>query len=161
MNETLACRGCRHQLTSDAGCALCLGVKPHLVVSAAVDEDAVSLATVATEAVSILRKQMAHVKTQVRSMPTYDPLLAQEARAIANTLAKLLDSARKVVQDGADAVSAMSFEERANLFLEWTGSLPGVYRRRLIERLMAQNEDKLALVGSKSQTQGESDVAVN
>lgn len=138
MNETLACRGCRHPLTSDLGCALCLGVKPHLVVSSAVDEDSVPLATVASEAVGMLRKQLTHLKSQVRL--GYNPELAGEVRAIANTLAKLLDSARKVVQDGADAVDAMSFQERAALFTEWTGSLPAVYRRKLIESLVAQNE---------------------
>lgn len=139
MAEILACRGCRHELTSDAGCALCLPVKPHLVVASAVDEDSVSLATVAGEAVSMLRKQLLRAKQAEKLSVAYDPLLAGDVRAIANTLAKVLDSARKVVQDGADAVGAMSFQEKAALFLEWTATLPGAYRRRLIERLMEQS----------------------
>lgn len=139
MSEILACRGCRHPLTSDAGCALCLPMKPHLVVSSAVDEDAVPLATVAGEAVSLLRKQLEYNKNQTKLIaPSYDPVLANEARAIANTLAKLLDSARKVVQDGADAVGSMSFQEKAALFMEWAATLPGAYRRRLVEQLMGQ-----------------------
>ncbi len=139
MTETLSCRGCHHALTSDAGCALCLPIKPHLVVSAAVDEDAVPLALVAQEAVVVLRKQLQAVKSQAKAGGlAYDPLLAAEARSIANTIAKVLDSARKVVQDGAEAVESMSFQEKAALFLEWTGSLPGAYRRRLIESLMGQ-----------------------
>lgn len=154
MAESLACRGCRHLLTSDAGCVLCLPVKPHLVVSSQVDEDAVPLATVAGEAVSVLRKQLTHVRNEARKNPQYDVLLANEARAIANTLAKLLDSARKVVQDGADAVEAMSFQEKANLFLEWTRTLPGAYRRKLISNLLEQGETQV-------QVKDGSDVVLN
>lgn len=150
MNETLSCRGCRHLLTSDAGCALCLGVKPHLVVSASVDEDSVPLATVASEAVSILRRQLIHLKGAIKLSPEYDYGQASEARAVATAIAKLLDSARKVVQDGAEAVGAMSFQERANLFMEWTSSLPGVYRRKIIENLLSQQDRKATEAESAS-----------
>lgn len=156
MAEILACRGCHHTLNSDAGCALCLSVKPHLVVLSAVDEDAVPLAVVANEAVTLLRRQLTHLKGVAKN-GIYDPIMASEARSVANTLAKLLDSARKVVQDGADAVSTMSFQERAALFLEWTGSLPGAYRRKLIEQLMTQSQAKLEAIG----TQVQGDDAIN
>lgn len=142
MNEVLACRGCHRMLTSDAGCALCLPVKPHLVVVSAVDDDAVPLAVVASEAVGVLRKQLTQLKMAQKATTTYDAALASESRSVASVLAKLLDSARKVVQDGADAVGAMSFQERAALFLEWTGSLPGAYRRKLITDLLSQQQAK-------------------
>lgn len=144
MTETLSCRGCHNALTADAGCAICLPIKIHLVVSAAVDEDAVPLALVAQEAVVVLRKQLSAVKAQTKGQTVYDPILAMESRAIANTIAKVLDSARKVVQDGAMAVESMSFQEKAALFLEWTGSLPGAYRRRLIESMLAQGSTTIA-----------------
>lgn len=156
MNEVLACRGCRHVLASDAGCALCLPVKPHLIVTSAVDEDSVPLATVASEAVGVLRKQLSQLKTMAKLEPAYNAVISSEARAVANTIAKLLDSARKVVQDGADAVGAMSFQERLNLFTEWTGSLPGAYRRKIIEQLLAQNQAKLE-ASSDDRTPAESD----
>lgn len=146
MNEVLACRGCRRELTSEAGCVLCLPVKNHLIVLSAVDEDAVPLAVVATEAVAVLRKQLTQLKQKQKQAPEYDYGLAAESRSVANVIAKLLDTARKVVQDGADAVSAMSFQERAALFLEWTGSLPGAYRRKLIEQLLAQTQAKAEAV---------------
>lgn len=142
--ETLACRTCHHPLTSDAGCAVCLPIKPHLVVTSAVDEDSVPLAVVASEAVSVLRKQLTAVKNAQRGQSAPDPILAGEARAIAGVLAKLLDSARKVIQDGADAVESMTFQEKAALFLEWTKSLPGPYRRRLIDSLLTQGSPLVA-----------------
>lgn len=151
MNETLACRGCRHPLASDAGCALCLGVKPHLIVLGATTDENVPLATVAQETVSLLRKQLTHLKNKAKA--GYNPDDANDARSLANTLAKLLDSARKVVQDGADAVSAMSFQERAALFMEWTASLPSAYRRKLIEQLVSQNQRKLDDQAMKDGTQ--------
>jgi ABC-type Na+ efflux pump permease subunit len=151
MNETLACRGCRHPLNSDAGCALCLSVKPHLTVISASEEENVSLAVVAQETVALLRKQLKHLKGKAKA--GYNAEDAHEARSVANTLAKLLDSARKIVQDGADAVSAMSFQERAALFMEWTATLPSVYRRRLIDQLISQNQRKLDDVAIASGTQ--------
>jgi len=160
MNEVLACRGCHHTLVSDAGCALCLPVKPHLVVLSAVDDDAVPLATVASEAVSVLRKQLTQLKNKQKLTPNYNAADASEVRAVANTLAKLLDSARKVVQDGADAVGAMSFQERAALFLEWTGSLPGAYRRKIIADLLAQQSARVE-APAQTQVQASTDVTVN
>lgn len=137
-SETLSCRLCHFPLTSDSGCAACLPAKPNLVVSSAVDEDQVSLAVVAAEAVSLLRKQLKHAKVATDKCSIYDPILGQETRAVTNAIAKLLDSSRKVVQDGADAVEAMSYQEKAALFLEWTASLPGPYRRRLIDQMQGQ-----------------------
>jgi len=140
MMETLTCRGCRHPLTSEAGCSLCLPVKKHLIVTAEADDDSVPLATVASEAVGLLRSQLTKARNANKAAVTFDPIIAQEARSIANVLAKLIDSARKVIQDGADAVDAMSFQEKAALFLEWTRSLPGPYRRRLIDSMITQAE---------------------
>jgi hypothetical protein len=137
-NETLACRGCHFPLTSESGCALCLPVKPHLVVTSAVDDDSPPLAVVAAEAVSLLRKQLKQAKALSEQATVYDPILGSETRSITNAISKLMDSTRKVVDDGAHAVAAMGFQEKANLFLEWTASLPGPYRRRLIDQMETQ-----------------------
>lgn len=143
MQETLTCRGCRHPLTSEAGCALCLVVKPHLIVTSATDDGQVPLAVVASEAVTLLRAQIRRCRDLSKPGMSYDPQVAGEARATANVLAKLLDSARKVIQDGADAVDAMSFQEKAALFVEWSRSLPGAYRRKLVESLIQEDSPKL------------------
>jgi hypothetical protein len=142
-SEQLACRLCHFPLTSDAGCAGCLPVKANLVVVSAIDEDAVPLAVVAAEAVGLLRKQLKMAKATQDKSSQYDPILGQETRSITNAIAKLLDSSRKLVEDGANAVEAMSFQEKAALFLEWTGTLPGPYRRRLIDQMATQGADPL------------------
>lgn len=125
--EILACRGCRHPLSSDAGCELCLGVKRHLIVQSA-DDDSVPLHVIATETVAVLRTQLKGTKD------------ANEQRAIASTIAKVLDASRKVIQDGADAVEAMSFQEKAQLFLDWTAGLPGAYRNKLVDEMLKQGQ---------------------
>lgn len=137
MNEILACRGCRRNLTDDAGCALCLPVKPHLVVSSEAPDGTLSLSAVAADTVNLLKWQVAKMLDAQRGTDNYDPKVAAEARAVATTIAKLLDASRKVVQDGAEAVTAMPFKERAELFTKWAGSLPAVYRRKLIQGLQA------------------------
>jgi hypothetical protein len=107
-------------------------------MTSAVDEDAVPLATVASEAVSLLRRQLTYLKQQAKLTQGYNSELAAEARQVSNALSKLLDSSRKLVQDGADAVGSMSFQEKMALFLDWSTSLPSAYRRRLMESMMSQ-----------------------
>lgn len=124
--EILACRGCRQPLTSECGCVLCLGVKQHLIVQSA-DDDSVPLAVIAQETVAVLRTQLKATRD------------ASEQRAIAATIAKVLDSSRKVIQDGADAVESMSFQEKANLFIEWVNGLPAAYKAQLMERIAKGN----------------------
>ena len=119
----------------EAGCAICLTVKPHLMPAEAADEDSVSLAQLANETQALLRRQLVQLKGLQKTTAGYDAGLAKEARELSNALAKLLDSSRKVIQDGADAVDAMSFQEKANLMVEFFGSLPPAYRRQLYDRM--------------------------
>ena len=135
MNEVLVCRGCHHSLLDEAGCALCLGVKPHLMPVDAVEDEAVPLAQLAQESATLLRSQLKQLKVMQKATKSYDPALSKESREHSNALAKLLDASRKVVQDGIDAVEVMSFKERADLFKDWFSTLPPAYRRQLHEEL--------------------------
>lgn len=136
----LVCRACRRHLIDEAGCAICLGVKPHLMPVDAADEDAVPLAQLAGETAGLLRRQLQQLKVEQKKSLSYTPGLADESRKHANALAKLLDASRKVIQDGADAVDAMSFQEKAALFLEWFSTLPPAYRRRLHDQMSGRVE---------------------
>lgn len=139
--ETLVCRGCHVRLQDEGGCALCEGVKPHIVpVGATSEDEATSLSSLAQETTGLLRRQLRQLLSEQKVRTTYDPSLAHESRQHANVLAKLLDSARKVIQEGAEAVQAMSLEERCNLFVEWFQQLPTFHRRKLLERLHVQVE---------------------
>lgn len=99
------------------------------------DEDMVPLAQLASEAATLLRAQLKQLKLVQKASSGYDAVLANESRAHAAALAKLLDAARKVIQDGADAVDVMSFQEKALLFVEWFASLPPAYKRSLHDQL--------------------------
>ncbi len=151
MNEVLVCRGCRHPLLDESGCALCLSVKPHLMPVDAIEDEHVPLAQLAQESASLLRAQLKQLKVKQKAATDYEPVLAKESREHSNALAKLLDASRKVVQDGIDAVEVMSFKERADLFKEWFSSLPPAYRRQLHEEL----EGKLITAAPKQPIQPE------
>lgn len=99
------------------------------------DEDNVPLAKLASESASLLREQLKQLRALQKSAPNYDVALANESRAHANALAKLLDSARKLQEDGAAAVEVMSFQEKASLMVEFFAGLPPAYRRQLHARL--------------------------
>jgi hypothetical protein len=70
--------------------------------------------------------------------------LHDRQRAVAGALSKLLDAARKIQGDGVEAISRMSFKERAELFVEWYMTLPAVYRDALRTELDT-HEAQLAL----------------
>lgn len=133
MAETLVCRGCRNALSADLGCALCKEAKKNLVVED--DGESESLAKMAGSTIRLLRGQLRQLQVQVGKTTEYNAALAREGRQIAGAISKLLDSSRKVIQDGVDAVEVMSFQERAALFLEWSIGLPPAYRRKLYEDL--------------------------
>jgi len=101
----------------------------------AADEDNVPLAKLAGESAALLRSQLKQLSVMQKNAPGYDTVLANESRAHANTLAKLLDSARKLQEDGASAVENMSFQEKANLMIEFFSGLPPAYRRQLYGRM--------------------------
>jgi hypothetical protein len=158
VSDTLICRGCRRPITDEAGCALCLVVKPHLMPIDAGDEDAVPLSQLAAETAGLLRRQLTQLKVMQKKASGYDAVLAKESREHANALSKLMDTSRKVIQDGADAVDAMSFAEKVELFRDWFVSLPPAYRRRTMELLNAAADSAAAAL---AQAKREDDAAAN
>lgn len=138
----LACRLCRVPLSAQDGCAVCNPMRRNLVAVGEQEEDRPSLSGVGNEAVTAMRSQVAHVRGKLKD--NRDDVKA-EARLVSltNALAKLVGEVRKLQDDGYKAVEAMSFHERAEMFVDWFGSLPPAYRRTLQEK-MADFEARIA-----------------
>lgn len=130
----LACRACRRPLTAAEGCAICATVKANLVTTEENVEEYPALSDVSSEAVaalqSILKKHRDTLKNKAASGEQIDVAEAALVR-VANTLAKVLESARKLQSDGLAAVRNMSFQARAALFAGWYQSLPPLYRQKV------------------------------
>jgi hypothetical protein len=135
----LACRGCRVRVDANGGCALCSPLKRNLV---AIDEDrdeSPALSEVGSETVAALRSLLRTARRDLEAKG--DGPAAKRARALApdrivkvgNSLAKVLEAARKLQGDGISAIQAMSFVERAELFLSWYAALPPPYREHVRE----------------------------
>lgn len=150
MNE-LACRACRKPLLAREGCAVCNDWRKNLVVLNETEEERPSLATVSNEAVNALRAQLRDYKDRLRDAKLKDAdkdRLHDRQRAVSGALSKLLDAARKIQGDGVQAISRMSFKERAELFVDWYMTLPAVYRETL-RRELDKHEDQLLLPAPK------------
>lgn len=132
----LACRMCRVLITATVGCAVCDPMRKNLVVVGEDEQDRPSLAGTAAEVVALLRRQVAQVKGELERVPT-SMTAEKRALALGNTLAKVLESARKLQADGAAAVAAMSFQERKELFVEWYTDLAPQYRNAVREAFAA------------------------
>jgi hypothetical protein len=137
-----ACRLCRVALSAEMGCASCNPIRRNLVVVGETEDERPSLSGVSAEAVSTLRAQVKHLGGSLKTDPDDD---AAHRRFIAtsNALAKILGEARKLQDDGADAVANMSFHERAAMFVAWYADLPPAYRLSIREQ-QADFETKVA-----------------
>lgn len=143
-----ACRTCRKALSSVEGCAICLDFKTKGLV--AIDEDEAerpSLSDVSSETVSAIRAQIRHLAKRCKAEPDDDASAARLVQ-MANTVAKVVEAARKLQVDGVTAVNAMSFKERAALFIDWWTALPPAYReqvRKGMDAFEAQHAKPLEL----------------
>lgn len=123
----LSCRLCRTPLRADTGCAVCLDWKRNIGADDEDDGENAPLAAVSNEIVSALRGALRATTGRLRLNAT-DKDATDRLLKIGNTMSKVLESARKLQDDGLAAVKAMSFAERAELFLGWYGALPPAHR---------------------------------
>lgn len=129
---SLACRACRVPMSATVGCAVCDTMRRNLVVVGEDEEDRPSLSGTASELVAVLRLQLGHVKGELERNRA-SALHEKRALMLGNTLAKVLESARKLQADGAAAVASLSFQERKELFVEWYTDLAPAYRTAVRE----------------------------
>lgn len=112
---------------------MCQDMKRNLVVEG--DTENVPLARLAGDTIRLLKTDLYRLQLLQAKDKNYNAVLASEARRLSGAIAKLLDSTRKVIQDGVDAVEALSFQERADILVAWFESLPPAYRRKIFEDL--------------------------
>jgi hypothetical protein len=132
----LACRACRRPLTAAEGCGICATVKANLVTTEENAEEFPALSDVSSEVVSALHVILKKHRVTVRSRDADAEALENAEKGIvrvSNTLAKVLESARKLQTDGLAAVRNMSFQDRSVLFADWYQSLPPLYRKKVRE----------------------------
>lgn len=136
----LACRACRIAIAAAQGCAICQPVRDNLVVVGEQEDDKPSLAGTAALGVGVLNRQLKQVEKDLKAVPTSQ---GHEKRAIAlsNAIAKLLETARKLVADGVSAVETMSFREQAELFVGWFASLSPPYRADVMAKFAAFEQE--------------------
>lgn len=134
----LACRNCRVALTAESGCATCGPVKANLVDTDEKGDERASLSETAGEAVAALRSMLRSARAVLR-----DPAAGLIARTsagddvvrVANSVAKVVESARKLAVDAASTIAGLSFAERAELFVSWYVELPPGSRRALRSKM--------------------------
>lgn len=141
-----ACRACRVPLSAASGCAVCDPIRKHLVALDENEDEAPALSTVGAEAVRALRTTLKKA-TAVMADKTATVAENQAATNVmfraTNALAKILEAARKLQSDGLAAVQAMSFMERAKLFIGWYAALPPPHREQ-VQKAMAKWEGSQA-----------------
>lgn len=144
----LACRLCRVPLTATVGCAVCDPMRRNLVVVGEDEEDRPSLSGTASEVVAVLRARVQHTKAALQAAPN-DLDAERRAMALGNTLAKVLEAARKLTQDGLALVENLSFQERKELFVGWYTELAPAYRNAVREAFAQYETDVAKPVASE------------
>jgi hypothetical protein len=128
----LACRACRTVLTAEKGCAVCQAFRKNIVVIGDREEDRVDLGEVTTLALAAARDRLAFLRSLKPDDKRYSP---GEIQGLVKTISIAADSARKIRKEGVLAVNAMTFQERAELFVGWFRELPPAHREYVSERL--------------------------
>lgn len=126
----LACRNCRIPLGASQGCGICDSFRSQLVSTDESADSAPSLAEVGAESVVALRKQVKYLAAVLRDDPS-DQVATKNLVLLTNSVAKVLEAARKLQDDGIAAVRNMNFLERARLFIGWYTLLPPAYRSQV------------------------------
>lgn len=130
----LVCRNCRISLAADNyGCAICNSMRKHITVIGEEEDDKPSLASTSNELVTTLRAALKKLREDIKSGED-PPRCETRLLALGNTMSKVLESARKLQDDGISAVEQMSFTEKAEMFVSWIASLPPGFRKNLREQ---------------------------
>lgn len=127
-----ACRMCRIAIAAEEGCAVCNPLRAMLVVVGEDEAERPSLAGTAAETVSVLRGILKTTRETLKVNPS-SSTAKKDALALANSMAKVLESARKLQADGVAAVANMSFQEKKELFVTWYAELAPAYRNSVRE----------------------------
>lgn len=138
----LACRACRIAINAAKGCAVCDPIRANLVVLGEQEEDKPSLAGTAALGVTVLNRQLRHIDAELKKNAG-STIHEKRALAVSNAVAKLLETARKLVADGVSAVETMSFREQAELFVGWFANLAPAYRADVMTKF-ANFEQEIA-----------------
>lgn len=132
----LICRPCRTPLVALTGCAVCLPMKPQIMDDEQDEATRPSLSDVGSEAVNALRAMLREGRDLLRDKgagPRERAIAHNLVVKTANSLAKVLEAARKLQTDGLAAIRNMSFPERAQLYIEWYTGLAASFRGNLRE----------------------------
>jgi len=113
---------------------LCLPIKANLISTDEDQDESPALADVSAATIAALQTILrAHRGTMKRKDTTAEQYELAEDKVIrvANTLSKVLESARKLQDDGLAVIRNMGFEARAQLFAIWYQGLPPAQRQRV------------------------------
>lgn len=138
----LACRLCKVPINAAEGCAVCNPVRQNLVVVGEDEEDRPSLSGTASLGVEVLNRQLRDVNKDLKANAK-NQTAEKRAIALSNAVAKLLETGRKLIQDGVSAVETMSFREQCELFVGWYMGLAPAYRADVTAKF-AQYEAEIA-----------------
>jgi uncharacterized Zn finger protein (UPF0148 family) len=131
----LACRNCRIPLDAKDGCIICNPIRKHLVVVGDHEQENPGLVVTGNEIVAALRGQVKHIRSLLKSTDEREAMDAEKRLlAVANTASKMLESSRKLQQDGVAAIENMNFAKKAELFINWIMELAPAYRSALREK---------------------------
>lgn len=129
----LACRLCRVEISAPTGCSVCEPIRANLVVLGEDEDERPSLSGIGADVVRLLKDQLSDTREQLKKNKR-DEKAGARLNTLANTTAKVIGEVRKLQDDGKKAIEAMSFSERAELFIAWYAALPPAYRTNIREQ---------------------------
>lgn len=128
------CRLCQYNLRAEAGCDVCLPVKPNLIWPVMHEVEATETAKALSQYTArMLRRQLKKLEQTV-NQPGYDSDCTKEIVALSKALTQLTDQVRKIEDREHERVAALGFEEQVRLIVyQFFAQLPEQHQRNMLQ----------------------------
>lgn len=135
----LTCNKCNNKLTDTKGCVFCEDFKREHI---SIEEEAIELkaADIGHKMLNLAAKDLARLETVHATAKGYDPGVSSEIQRAAKTITSLIDSLRKLKEEGA-AEESKSFSEEKAIFIEWLNDKPVMLRRDVLRSVYVTFEE--------------------
>lgn len=122
-------------LLDERACDFCRTFKTrYLAVEGQAADDEPDLVATAEELVSLVRWNIRMLKAKTKGKGDYDPDIGRQVQALVKSANGLLDSVRKIQEQGQDALRNMGLTEKVALVQEFLDELPAMLREKILAK---------------------------
>lgn len=141
----LSCNKCLNLLTDAKCCVFCEDFKRNYI---GISEESLGMRAdeIGHRMLNLAAKDLARLETSHAMAKDYDAGMASEIQRAAKTITSLIDSLRKLKEEGG--AESRSFAEEKALFIEWLDTTPVMLRREVLRSIAVTFAEDLRIAAN-------------